>query len=179
MNPHSRAAKENTSIRNQSLQQDATRLLQRPCYQRGSLCQDSAGSRTTQRPPDYRKETQTAMVWTCLPFIRSSQNHLARHSEREKKTRQTKEEVGRQHQRMAGPGVRQVPEGSGEQTKTEATSCEVICGAPTILAVKGYVRRGEENHDHSACRIYFNSRTARDRFIVINSFRFFPVVCVV
>ena len=23
------------------------------------------------------------MLWTCLPFIRSGQNHLARHSERE------------------------------------------------------------------------------------------------
>ena len=32
----------------------------------------------------------------CLPFIRSGQNHLARHSERGKKTRQTEEEVGRQ-----------------------------------------------------------------------------------
>ena len=32
------------------------------------------------------------MVWSCFPFIRSGQNHLARHSEREKKTRQTKEE---------------------------------------------------------------------------------------
>ena len=38
------------------------------------------------------------MVWTCLPFIRSGQNHLARHSKRRKKTRQTEEEVGRQHQ---------------------------------------------------------------------------------
>ena len=26
---------------------------------------------TTQRPPDHRKETQTAVVCTCLPFIRS------------------------------------------------------------------------------------------------------------
>ena len=29
------------------------------------------------------------MVWTCLPFIKSGRNHLARHSERGKKTRQT------------------------------------------------------------------------------------------
>ena len=36
---------------------------------------------------------QTAVVWCCFPFIRSGQNHLARHSERGKKTRQTKEEV--------------------------------------------------------------------------------------
>ena len=31
---------------------------------------------------------QTAVVWPCLPFIRSGQNHLARHSERGKKTRE-------------------------------------------------------------------------------------------
>ena len=63
-----------------------------------SLCQDPAGNQTTQRPPDHCKETQTEVVWTCLPFIRSCQNHLARHHERGKKTRQTEEEVGRQHQ---------------------------------------------------------------------------------
>ena len=40
------------------------------------------------------------MVWLCFPFIRSCQTHLARHSEREKKTRQTAKEVGRQHQGM-------------------------------------------------------------------------------
>ena len=50
------------------------------------------------------------MVWSCFPFIRSGQNHLARHSERGKKTRQTEEEVGRQHQGMDTPGVQQVPE---------------------------------------------------------------------
>ena len=33
------------------------------------------------------------------------------------------------------PGVRQVPEGSGEPGKMEKTSCEIICGAPTTLAV--------------------------------------------
>ena len=71
---------------------------------------------TTPRPPDHCKEMRTAVVWTCLPFIGSGQNHLARHNER-KKTRQTEEAVGRQHQRMDKPGVRQVPEGSGEQKK--------------------------------------------------------------
>ena len=35
------------------------------------------------------------MVWSCPPFLRSGQNHLARHNEREKKTRQTEEEVGK------------------------------------------------------------------------------------
>ena len=78
---------------------------------------------------------QTAVMWTCLPFIRSDLNH-ARHSERGKKTRQTEEEVGRQHQGMDTPEVGQVPEGSGEQGQVEETDCEIICGAPTILAVK-------------------------------------------
>ena len=49
----------------------------------------------------------------------------------------TEEEVGRQHQGMDRPGVRQVPEGSGEQGKMEKTGCKIICGAPTTLTVKG------------------------------------------
>ena len=70
-------------------------------------------------------------------FIRSGQNHRARHSERGKKTRQTEEEVGRQHQGMDRPGVRQVAEGSGGREKMEETGCEVIYGAPSTLAVEG------------------------------------------
>ena len=50
---------------------------------------------------------------------------------RGKKTRQTEEEVGRQIE------VRQVPEGSGEHGKMEETGCEIICGVPTTLTVKG------------------------------------------
>ena len=46
------------------------------------------------------KTRNLAVVWLCLPFIRSCQNHLARHSERGKKTRQTEKEVGKQHQGM-------------------------------------------------------------------------------
>ena len=64
-------------------------------------------------------------------------NHLARHSESGRKTRQAEEEVGRQHQGMDRTGVRQVPEGGGEQGKTEKTGCEIFFGAPMILAVKG------------------------------------------
>ena len=80
--PHSRASNKNTSHGNEVLQQDTMHLKQKPCYWQGSLCQDPAGNWTTQRPPDHHKEMQTAVVWTYLPFIRSGQNHLARHSER-------------------------------------------------------------------------------------------------
>ena len=100
------------------------------------MCQDPAGSWTTRRPDD-RKETQTAVVWSCFQFIRSGQNHLARHSESGKNSRRRKEEVGSHHQGMDRPGVRQVPEGSGEQGKMEKTVCKIIYGAPTTLSVMG------------------------------------------
>ena len=137
MDPHSRASNKNTSHGIEVLLQDTTHLIQRPLYHQGSPCQDLAGNWTTQSPPDHCKETQTAVVWSCLPFIRSDQNHLARHSKREKKTRQTEEKVGRQHQGMDRPGVRQVRECSGEQQKMEETGRKIICGAPTTLTVKG------------------------------------------
>ena len=137
MDPHSRAPKKNKSHGNEVLPQNTTHLIQRPCYQRGCPCQDPAGNWTTQRLPENHKETQTAVVWSCLPVIRSGPNHSARHIERGKKTRQTEEEVGRQHQGMNRPGVCQVPEGSEEQGKMEETGYEIICGAPTTLAVKG------------------------------------------
>ena len=87
------------------------------------------------------------MVWTCLPFIRPGRNHLARHSERGKKTRQTKEEVGRQHQGMDRPGVCQVPEGSGEQRRMEETGFEITSGASTTLAVKGYMMNNQTRYN--------------------------------
>ena len=107
---------------------------------------------TTRRPSADRKATQTAVVWSCFPFIRSGQNHLARHSERGKKTRQTEEEVGRQRQGMDRPRVRQVPEGSGEQGKMEKkTVRKIICGAPTTLAVKGLMMM----MNYRACPLLF------------------------
>ena len=86
---------------------------------------------------DSRKETQTAVVWSCFPFIRSGQNRLAKHSERGKKTRQAEEEVGRQHQGMDRPGVHQVLECSVKQGKVEETGYKIICGALATLAIKG------------------------------------------
>ena len=80
------------------------------------------------------------LQWYGHVSCSSGQIHLASHSERGKKTRETEEEVGRQHQGMDRPGVCQVPEGSGEQGKMEETGCEIICGAPTSFPVKGLMR---------------------------------------
>ena len=117
-------SKKNTSHGNEMLPQDTTHLIQRPCYQRGSPCQDLAGN-------------WTAVEWSCFPFNRSGQSHLARNNERGKKRIQTKEELGRQHQGMDRSGVCQVQEGCGEQRKVEETGYEIIYGAQTTLAVKG------------------------------------------
>ena len=108
--------------------------------QRGSPCQDPAGNWTTIRPPDHWwhcKETQTVVVWSCLPLIRSGQNNPARHSERGKKTRQTRGRGGKTTSGNGQAWSSKVPEGSGEQGKIEKTGCKIIYGAPTTLAVKG------------------------------------------
>ena len=53
------------------------------------------------------------------------------------KGEEDKADRGRRGKTTSGNGVQQVPEGSGEQGKMEKTGCEIICGAPTTLVVKG------------------------------------------
>ena len=38
---------------------------------------------------------QTAVIWSCLLFVRSGQNHLARHSERGKKNKADRKRGGK------------------------------------------------------------------------------------
>ena len=137
MDPLSRGAKNNISHRNEVLPQDTTHLIQRPSYQRGNLCQDPASNRTTRRPPDHRKETQTAVVWSCLPLIRSGQNHLASHSERGKKTWQTEKRWEDNIREWTGLEFSKSQKALENREKMEETDCEIICGTPTTLAVKG------------------------------------------
>ena len=72
------------------------------------------------------------------------------------KTRWTEEEVGRKHQGMDRPGVCHVPEGSGEQRQMEETGCEIICGAPTTLTVKGLMMMMMSALYHIQYWIFFN-----------------------
>ena len=128
--PSQQSSKKTTNHGNEVLLQDTTHLIQRPCYQRGGPGQDPAGSRTTRRPPDHCKETQTAVLWSCLPSVRSGQNHLARHNERGNKSRQTKGEMGGQHQgmdRLRVPKSQRTVENREEWRNT---------GAPATLAVE-------------------------------------------
>ena len=50
-----------------TLLQDTTHLIQRPCYQRRSPCQDPAGNRTTRRPPDDRKRDANCSGMVVFP----------------------------------------------------------------------------------------------------------------
>ena len=55
----------------------------------------------------------------------------------EEEKAERKKEVGRQHQKMGRPGIRQVPEGGEEQTEMEETGCGVNCGARATPVIKG------------------------------------------
>ena len=55
------------AMENEVLPQDTTQFIQRPCYQRGSPCQDPVGNRTTRRPPDDCRETQNCSGMVMFP----------------------------------------------------------------------------------------------------------------
>ena len=93
---------------------------------------DPAGNRTTRRPPDHHKEMQNKMVRIYPLFIRSGQHHLARHSKKGKKTRQTEEEVGRQHPGINRPGVPQVPVENRQKWRKLAVKSSVVPNNPCI-----------------------------------------------
>ena len=81
------------------------------------------------------------MVWSCFPFIRSGQNHLARHSERGE---EDKADGGRSGKATLGNGQAwssPSPRGQWRRgEKMEETGCEIVFVAPTTLAVKRLVR---------------------------------------
>ena len=79
MDPYSRAPTKITSHGYEVVPQNSTHLIQRPCYQRVSTCQDPAGNLTTRRP-DHREETQTAVVWPRSRELRTQKlkSHLVR-----------------------------------------------------------------------------------------------------
>ena len=75
------------------------------------------------------------MVWPCLLFIRSGQNHLARHSERGKKTRQTEEEeLAKLDERLDKASTAYGMEICSEKTKLMTNN---ISGINTEIKVNG------------------------------------------
>ena len=77
------------------------------------------------------------MVWSCLPFIRSGQSHLARQvkgGRRQGRQRKRWEDNIREWTGLEfGKSQRAVE----HREKMEKTDCKIIFGAPTTLVVKG------------------------------------------
>ena len=136
MDPHSRAPKKNTSHGNEVLPQDTTHLIQRPYYYRGSPCQDPEGNRTTRRPPDHGKETQTAVIWSCFPFFKPGKAQW--------KGEEDKADRGIGGKRTSGNGQASSsarPRGqrrTGENGEEKKNGYKIICGALTTLAVRNW-----------------------------------------
>ena len=80
-------------------------------------------------------------VWSCLPFIKSGHKHLARHSERGKKTKSRQRKRWEDNIReWTGLEFAESQRAAENKEKMEATGSEIICGAPTTLAVNGQMR---------------------------------------
>ena len=88
---------------------------------------------------DHRKEVQTAVVWICLPFIRSGQNLLARRSERGEEGKAKTERKRREDNIREWTGLEfaKSQRAVENREKLKETGCEIIRGAPMTLAFKG------------------------------------------
>ena len=145
IDPHSSAPKKNTNHGNEVLLQDTMHLIQRSCYQQGSPCQDPAGNWTTWKPPACRKEMHTAVLWSCLPFIRSGWNHLARHSERGE---EDKADRGRGRKTTLGNGqawTSQSPRGQWRTEKKWRKLVAKLSVVPQVLEGSGEKRKNGGN----------------------------------
>ena len=112
---HRRAPKKNASYGNEVLPQDTTHLIQRPCYQRESPCQDpqAIGPHEDLLTSVKRHKLQWYGHVSCSSGLAKtiSQGSLkwGRRQGRQRKRWEKKKKRG-----MDRPGVRQVPEGSKE-----------------------------------------------------------------
>ena len=87
-----------------------------------------------------KKYTEPSLFNVCKnhkPLARSSRNHLARHSERGEEDKEDRGRGGKTTSENGQAWTSASPRGQWKTGKMEETGCEVICGAPTTLAVKG------------------------------------------
>ena len=98
MGLYSRAPKKNTSHGNVVLLQDTTHVIHVTNEEVRAKIQQAFGPHedllTIVETHKLQWYGHVSRSWSCFPFIRSGQNHLARHGGNGKKTRQTEEEVG-------------------------------------------------------------------------------------
>ena len=134
--PHSRAPKKNTSQGNEMLPQETTHLIQKPCYQRGSPCQDPAGNWTHK---DFLTIVKKRKL-LCMVMFNIHQAWQKTSCKAQWKGEEDKADRGRGWKTTSGNGQAwssPSPTGQWRTGKMEETGCEIICGAPTTLVVKG------------------------------------------
>ena len=149
---YSRAARKSTCHGNEVLQQDITHLILRPFYQHRSLCQDPAGNCTTQRPPDHHKKMQTMdispvhWVWpkpSCKAQWKGGEDKADR-----RRDGKTTSGNGQAWSLPSPRGQLKTEKNGGNWLWSHLWQCEVICGAPTTLVVKAWMKV----HSHGHCR---------------------------
>ena len=117
MDTHSRAPKKNTSHAKEVLPQDTTLLIQRLCYNE-EVCdkiQQAIGPHEDLLTIVKRRRLQWYGQVSCsLGLAKTILQGTVKGGRRQSRQ---KKEVGRQHRGMDRLGVRQVPEGCGEQGK--------------------------------------------------------------
>ena len=105
MDPHSRAPKTNTSNGNEVLLQDTTHLIQRPFTNEEVRAKIQQAIRPHEDPLTIVKRHKLQWYGHVSRSSGLAKTILQGTVKGGKKTRQTKEEVGRQHQGMDRPGV--------------------------------------------------------------------------
>ena len=76
------------------------------------------------------------MVWSRLPFTRSCQHHTVKRGRRHGRQRKRWEDnIGE----WTCLEFAKFQRAMKKREKMEETGCEIVCGAPTTLAVKGYM----------------------------------------
>ena len=132
IDPHNRAAKKNTSHGNEVLPQDTKHRIQRSHYQRGSLCQDSAGNRilTTVKRRNLKWYGNISRSSSLAKTILQG---TVKGEKRQGRQKKSLEDNIREWTNLEFAKSQMAV----ENRKMEETGCGVICGVPTTPKVNG------------------------------------------
>ena len=115
----------NTSHRNKVLPQDTRHRTQRPCYQRGSLCQDAAGNRTSRRRD--RQLKWYGHVSRSLGLTKTILQGTVNGGGRRGRQKKRWEDNIREWTGLEFAKSQRAMENRKKKKKMEETGCEIVC----------------------------------------------------
>ena len=132
----STAPKKNTSHGNEMLLQDTTHLIQRPCYQQGirAKIQQAIGPHEDLTIVKRRRLHRYGHVSSSSGLAKTILQGTVKGGRRQDRQRKRWEDNTREWKGLEFVNSQRTVENSG---KKEETGCEIICGTPTTLTVKG------------------------------------------